>query len=521
MMSKRSFYKLLTKPRLFFTDYKKNKRVFKNLLKEDKTVLKNNFNLTNPILNFNMEYVLQELNSFNPKGLYIKPLNEKLKWTIAVNNRDKTDFIFKFLNFININNIDIQYKYNNKVKKFTSISQFGLDIHKLKNLDIRLSTMRTFPLSRLWFRLEFWDEFEDFYVSPVSNHISRKLWKNVAKEHNIFYEDKIIDYSCILEKSHELENTLDVDLVFTWVNSEDEEWKEMYSKYKPSTNDETDATSTSRFLSRDELKYALRSWDKYGSFIKKIYIVSNCKPPEWLDLNQANLKWIYHEEIMPENVLPTFSSHAIETSLHKIKGLSNYFIYSNDDVLLVRPSNSNDFFYPNGIVKLKLEPYGNINGSIKIGDPDYLNAARNVNKLLEIDFNKSTTHLHTHSSQAMRIDILREMEAKYTNSFRKTLSNRFRMLTDISVASYMYPHYTYLSGKGIPTDIKVELIQQKHNFKKKLKNILIWHSKNDFKNLPLSVCLNDGGDSHLNEDWNDAIINFLKTIFPENSKYEK
>ena len=45
-----------------------------------------------------------------------------------------------------------------------------------------------------------------------------------------------------------------------------------------------------------------------------------------------------HKEIFanPDH-LPTFSSPAIEINMHRIPGLSNQFIYSNDDYFLMRP----------------------------------------------------------------------------------------------------------------------------------------------------------------------------------------
>ena len=42
--------------------------------------------------------------------------------------------------------------------------------------------------------------------------------------------------------------------------------------------------------------------------------------------------------------LPTFSSPAIEANIHHIPGLSNRFIYFNDDVFLGAPTMPDDFF---------------------------------------------------------------------------------------------------------------------------------------------------------------------------------
>jgi len=530
-MFKKKMRKLFRNPQAFWRDSKlnyKNKSLKIEKIGKDKDEIKKNkvdkiniYNAENkeiylkPIENFNVNYLIDNL---KVPGIYIKPLDQNAKWAICVRNSDKERIIKEFLKFIYDEGFTLKYKYNSSVKTPKTINEFWTDISTLKKVDIRLSTNRTLNLSLFWFRFEFWDEFDDYYMAPVANYISRKLFKRVAEEHEIFKVNQIIDYRKILAYPHEKENTLEIDLVFTWVNSDDEDWKKIYHQYKPEEA-KTDATSTSRFLSRDELKYALRSWDLYGKFIRNIYIISNCKPPKWLNLEEKNIFWVYHEEIMPKGALPTFNSHAIETSLHKIKGLSNYFIYSNDDLFLTRPSSPNDFYYSNGIVKLKLENYGMINDSVCREDPDYLNAARNGVKLLEATFGKTATQLHTHSMQSMRIDILNEIEKKYSKNINETLHNKFRTINDISIASFLYPHYSYMSGNAIQSDIEVMFIQQNHPFKKRLNNLI--KLKDKYAELPLSVCINDGADSHLNESWNTEVVRFLEAFFPKPSKYEK
>jgi len=54
---------------------------------------------------------------------------------------------------------------------------------------------------------------------------------------------------------------------------------------------------------------------------------------------------VSHDEIFPnKDHLPTFSSPAIESNLHRIKGLSKRFIYMNDDILLLTPVRKEDFW---------------------------------------------------------------------------------------------------------------------------------------------------------------------------------
>ena len=51
---------------------------------------------------------------------------------------------------------------------------------------------------------------------------------------------------------------------------------------------------------------------------------------------------------MPKECLPTFNSCAIELHMHKIEGLSEHFVYFNDDIII----NSHidpDYFFRDGL----------------------------------------------------------------------------------------------------------------------------------------------------------------------------
>lgn len=370
----------------------------------------------------------------------------------------------------------------------------------------------------LAFELEFWEISEDAYISPRRNLFAMKLWKDVASRFEIFSPGVIKDISEVLQCPHEQKINFPIDLVFTWVNADDPDWQELYKSYAPKIH--TDGTSRARFHNRDELKYALRSWDSYAPFINNIYIVSNCAPPPWLNLSINNIRWVRHEEILPAEALPTFSSHAIESCIHKIDGLAEHFIYSNDDFLLTRPSKPGDFFYANGIAKVRIEPYGMVNGGVQIGHPDYLNAARNSNVLLEGTFSKTSTQLVTHSPQPIIKSIIFELEELYSQHFYSTIHSRFRTPTDIGVTAFLSAHYSILSGRAVPDERAVLLIQQNHDFELRLSNLISMKNGNSRK-LPLSICLNDGADSHLNEQWNASVTEFLDAFYPTPSKFER
>jgi len=110
-----------------------------------------------------------------------------------------------------------------------------------------------------------------------------------------------------------------------------------------------------RFFDNDELKYSMRSVEKHAPWIRNVYLVTNGQVPNWLDLSHSKIKLITHEQIfLNKSHLPTFSSPAIESHLHRIKGLSKRFLYFNDDVLLTRNIWPDDFFTKSNGFKIHL-----------------------------------------------------------------------------------------------------------------------------------------------------------------------
>lgn len=81
-----------------------------------------------------------------------------------------------------------------------------------------------------------------------------------------------------------------------------------------------------RFQDNDELKYSLRSLEKHANWVRNIYLVTNGQVPNWLNVSNPRIRLVTHEDIFPNKThLPTFSSPAIESHLHRIKGYSLYF----------------------------------------------------------------------------------------------------------------------------------------------------------------------------------------------------
>jgi UDP-N-acetylglucosamine-lysosomal-enzyme len=99
-----------------------------------------------------------------------------------------------------------------------------------------------------------------------------------------------------------------------------------------------------RFRDNEELRYSLRSIWKFAPWVHHVYIVTNGQVPHWLDLEHPRITVVPHSTILPAEHLPTFSSPAIESGLHKIPGLADHFIYFNDDVMLGSQIWPDDFY---------------------------------------------------------------------------------------------------------------------------------------------------------------------------------
>ena len=59
-------------------------------------------------------------------------------------------------------------------------------------------------------------------------------------------------------------------------------------------------------------------------------------------INQENVNIVLHEMIIPQDLLPTFNSTTIEMFLPLIPDLAEHFIYGNDDIFVLKPTQPTD-----------------------------------------------------------------------------------------------------------------------------------------------------------------------------------
>lgn len=164
-----------------------------------------------------------------------------------------------------------------------------------------------------------------------------------------------------------------IDFVITWVDGSDPKWlaekqrtierlgldTKSIKHIEQSPQIEKSATpSQSQKLSHcnfdcselrfrndfDFLKFWFRGVEKFAPWVHRIFFITSGHLPQWLNLNHPKLKIIRHSDFIPKKYLPTFNSHTIENNLHRIKDLSEYFVYFNDDFYLLKKTQPTDFF---------------------------------------------------------------------------------------------------------------------------------------------------------------------------------
>ena len=129
-----------------------------------------------------------------------------------------------------------------------------------------------------------------------------------------------------------------MDAVITYVDGKDPRWQQDYlaATRQPAL--------TKRYRDWGTLPYLLRGIQKHLSFVERVFLVVSreSQVPDWVDRTQ--LQVIYHADIIPAEYLPTFNSATIELFLHRIPGLSEQYLYFNDDIFPVGDLVADDFF---------------------------------------------------------------------------------------------------------------------------------------------------------------------------------
>lgn len=311
-----------------------------------------------------------------------------------------------------------------------------------------------------------------------------------------------------------------IDVVYTWVDDTDPDWRSAFE----ATISQVDraqmhpsAYEAARFHEGDYLRYSLRSLEMYAPWVRHVYIVTTGQRPTWLNEESSRVTVVSHEDLFAEgSALPTFNSHAIEANLHRIEGLSERFLYVNDDVFFGDVVFPEDFFHGSGIAKF----FPSVN-AIAPGRPSRLDlpvdaAAKQTRDLVMRQWGREPTHKLKHTPHALRRDVLEELDVIFAEELERTRANPLRHPSDISLPSSLAHAAGYVMGKAVPGDITYRYVDvSSARARRRLSDL-------GATRPPAVMCLNEV--SHKGHDAakaNKEVREFLERYYPYPSAFER
>ena len=321
-----------------------------------------------------------------------------------------------------------------------------------------------------------------------------------------------------------------IDAVYTWVDGSDPAWQQKKRARLAALGEEAgrlhaSATSAARYASRDELRYSLRSLERFAPFVRNVYLVTDHQTPSWLDLENPRLRLVSHEELFPDaSHLPSFSSRAIECHLHRIPGLSERFLYFNDDVLLARSTTAADFFDDEGRSLVYLDPRLVVwDESSPHYDRPVNTAARNSSRLLEAALGHRIEERLDHVPYALQKSVLEEVWERFPEELERLSASPFRHPDTVTLTYSLAPHYAIQTGRAVAVHARhSSYVKVKRRFSSSLRLSvrLAWEALRGRGGRKF-LSINDAGE--LDDGWltRNAIDLFLRLSYPGPSRFER
>ncbi|MER7444314.1 stealth family protein [Micromonospora avicenniae] len=313
--------------------------------------------------------------------------------------------------------------------------------------------------------------------------------------------------------------TFPIDVVYTWVDGDDSDWRERKNRalreHGAAEMNEV-AANDARYVSRDELRYSMRSLVAYAPWVRQVYLVTDDQVPPWLDVTHPMVRVVRHREIFADTGrLPTFNSHAIESRLHRIPGLSEHFIYVNDDMFFGRPLVPTAFFHANGIAKFFPSPAQLDVGPATVHDAPVTAAGKNNRRHIEERFGRTISQKMRHVPYPLRRSVLEDIERQLPDEVLATAEHQFRHPKDLSIPSSLQHYWSYLSGTSVPGSIRYTYADLAHpSTPVKLAALLSRRHCDVF-------CLNDTDSSEvLHSEQQAMLADFLSAYLPFRAPFE-
>lgn len=309
----------------------------------------------------------------------------------------------------------------------------------------------------------------------------------------------------------------DIDLVYLWVDGNDPVWMKKKQEALNSYKTQFSINLAGRYISNDEIKYSLRSVEKHLPWIRNIYIITDNQIPPWLNTDNPRIKIIDHKDILPEIALPCFNSSIIEMFMYRIPGLSDRFLYANDDNF-VNANLSPSFFFAEDkfpIIRFQYQFAHRTELKLKklfrLPVNNYRISINNAYRLINIKFGKHYSGVSHHNVDSYTKDVFKQVvEDVFKDELAGVLPNHFRC--PLNIQRIIFQLYALATKQGylkyVGRKVSCRIPVQRPDY---MRFIL--------KYKPSLFCLND--TEKATDSDRARIRPFLEGLFPEKSSFEK
>ena len=330
----------------------------------------------------------------------------------------------------------------------------------------------------------------------------------------------------------------EIDFVILWVDGSDPKWLKQKNEYSPIKADDD---RPQRYRDLNFLQYWFRGVEAFAPWVRKIHFVTWGHLPDWLDTSHPKLNIVNHEDYLPADYRPVFNSNSLELNLFRIKGLSEHFVYFNDDMVLINHTKPEDFFIGGKPVDmLALQPVvanpGNhvmthifINNSLmlcrhfdkrtqmkrfkgKFFNPKYPLMYFGYN-ILETIFPLYTGFYTVHGPSPILKSTCEKIWEKEEELLDQVSRNKFRSPNDVN--QYIFREWQKQIGEFVPANLHRKFCYLNVATElKKAENVIQ-------KQKRKMICLNDADQDFDFDIVSKALCAALDSIMPNPSSFEK
>lgn len=325
-----------------------------------------------------------------------------------------------------------------------------------------------------------------------------------------------------------------IDFVIMWVDGNDPDWRREKNLY----DTEIDGDKRNiRYRDWSNLQYWFRSVEKFAPWVNKIHFVTWGHYPSWLNVNHPKVNLVSHTDFISKEFLPTFNSRAIEVNLHRIEGLSEHFVYFNDDMFITKPVKRSDFF-KNGLPRDVAIPYPCSStsrlgiGSVISNNMEIINTTFRkrdtikanllkwysplykkflIGSISMIPYSYFTSFLSTHIPHSYLKNTFKEIWNREGQILEATSRSKFRDKNNVN--QWLMRYWQLAAGDFYPRNIndgKLFMLGEKNDL------VIDCIKKQEYK----LICLNDGVEIKDFELQKEKIISAFNYILPDKSEYE-